>query len=176
MDNYASSRLGERDHKAASNIWWFVFPFTFVIVLASGIRTYVEIVASEIRLRKRMRGCGRFLSRRELVDRIAEQGPGTLIIENPSTGRHTHAWWTANKIMELAPTVAPTRNDYGEAVVEMRCLDWDRWHWENYVSPETGSAFLLRVWSGESIERQLKRRFPELDVVFTWTALCQMGT
>jgi hypothetical protein len=107
-----------------------------------------------------------------LIVRTAAEGPGTLIIDNPSFGGgYTHAWWTPAKIMEIAPAISPTHEQYKEAVGEMRCLDWDRWHWDNYVSPENGSAYLLRVWNGASVENRLKRRFPDMDVVYTWTGL-----
>ncbi len=62
--------------------------------------------------------------------------------------------------------------DSADVVAEkMKCLDWDRWHWENYTDPDRGRGFLLRVWNGRSLEKWVRRTLPAVDVVHTWTAL-----
>jgi hypothetical protein len=127
------------------------------------------------RLRSRMRRCGRFLRIRSVTGRIAADG-GTLIIESPSLGwNFTHAWWTPENPLSHAPSPLPTEADYRQAAKTMKCLDWDKWCWENYTSPDSGRAFLVRVWTGASLEAKLSPRFPDLRVVRTWTALVHLA-
>jgi hypothetical protein len=119
-----------------------------------------------------MRQCARFLHWRGLATRIAEEGSGTLIIESPSLGwGFTHAWWTPEKVLAVSPYTVPTDDEYRSAAEKMECLDWDRWHWDNYTDPDKGRGFLLRVWNGRSLEKWVRRAFPSVDVVHTWTAL-----
>ena len=147
-------------------------PLVLAILLALGLYGVIRNFVSELLFRVRMRQCGRFLRWRELSARIAEEGSGTLIIESPSLGwGFTHAWWTPEKVLAISPYVAPTDDEYRSAAEKMHCLDWDRWHWENYTDPDKGRAFLLRVWNGRSLEKWVGRTFPSVDVVQTWTAL-----
>lgn len=157
-------------------VGWFLLlptiPFALVILLAVGLYAFILILGGELLLRARMRHCGRFLRWRQLGARIAEEGPGTFIIESPSLGwRFTHAWWTPEKVLAVSPFAAPTDEDYRSAAERMQCLDWDRWHWENYTDPNNGRGFLLRVWNGRSLEKCMRRTFPSITVVHTWTAL-----
>lgn len=153
----------------------FVLPallLAFVILLALGLYAAIHIVVSELLFYARMRHCGRFLRWRHLSARIAEEGGGTLIIESPSLGwGFTHAWWTPEKVLAVSPYAVPTDDDYRSAAEKMQCPDWDRWHWENYTDPGKGRGFLLRVWNGRSLEKWVRRTFPSVDVVHTWTAL-----
>jgi hypothetical protein len=146
--------------------------FAFVILLAIGLYTVIHNIISEFLFRAWMRQCGRFLHWRKLSARIAEEGPGTLVIESPSLGwGFTHAWWTPEKILALSPYALPSDDDYRGAAEKMQCLDWDRWHWDNYTDPDKGRGLLLRVWNGRSLEKWVRRTFPAVDVVHTWTAL-----
>jgi hypothetical protein len=147
-------------------------PLVLAILLAGGLYSVTHNFISELLFRARMRQCGRFLRWRQLSARIAEEGSGTLIIESPSLGwRFTHAWWTPEKVLALSPHALPTDDDYRSAAEKMQCLDWDRWHWENYTDPNKGRGLLLRVWNGRSLEKWVRRTFPSVDVVHTWTAL-----
>jgi hypothetical protein len=149
-----------------------IVPLVFAILLALGLYAVIHNFVSELLLRARMRQCGRFLRWRQLSARIAEEESGTLIIESPSLGwGFTHAWWTPEKVLAVSPYAAPTDEEYRSAAEKMQCLDWDRWHWENYTDPDKGRGFLLRVWNGRSLEKWVRRTFPAVDVVHTWTAL-----
>ena len=147
-------------------------PLVFAILLAIGFYAVIHNFVFQLLFRARMRHCGRFLRWRELSAHIAEQGSGTLIIESPSLGwGFTHAWWTPEKILALSPYALPSDDDYRGAAEKMQCLDWDRWHWDNYTDPDKGRGLLLRVWNGRSLEKWVRRTFPAVDVVHTWTAL-----
>ena len=153
----------------------FVLPaaaLAFLLVVGVfGVYAAVGNCVFERRVRSRMRRCGRFLRLHDVRQRIAAEG-GTLIIEGPSLGwNFTHAWWTPDAVLGKSPFSVPTDEDYKKAAGEMKCLDWDKWCWDNYTCPENGHAFLLRVGNGASMERRLKESFPDLSVVHTWTAL-----
>jgi hypothetical protein len=151
---------------------WPTVPFALLILLGLGVYAFFHILVCELLFRARMRQCGRFLHWRKLGARIAEEGSGTLIIESPSLGwGFTRAWWTPDKVQVVSPHTAPTDDEYWRATEKMQCLDWDRWHWKNYTDPENGRGFLLRVWNGRSLEKWVRRTFPSVDVVHTWTAL-----
>jgi hypothetical protein len=146
-------------------------PLGFAILVAFCLCAVILNFVSELLFRARMRQCGRFLRWREFSARVAEEGPGTFIIESPSLGwGFTHAWWTPEKVLAVSPYAAPTNDEYRSAAEKMQCLDWDRWHWENYIDPERGRGFLLRVWNGRSLEKHVRQTFPSVDVVHTWTA------
>lgn len=153
-------------------IFLTTLPLVFAIFLGLGLYAVIHGFVSCILFRARMRQCGRFLRWRQLSARIAAEGPGTLIVESPSLGwSFTHAWWTPEKILDMSPYLVPTDDEYRSAAEQMHCLDWDRWIWENYTAPDDGRGFLLRVWNGQSIEELVRRSFPLVDVVHTWTAL-----
>jgi hypothetical protein len=142
-----------------------------LFVFTLGIWAVTANYRLERRLRSRMRRCGRFLRIRTVSGRIAAEG-GTLIIENPSFDwNFTHAWWTPENASLDAPCPMPSEADYRQAAKSMKCLGWDKWCWENYTSPDSGRAFLVRVCNGASLEAKLSPRFPDLQVVRTWTAL-----
>jgi hypothetical protein len=162
--------------KVAMVIGWFLLwptvPFALVFLLVLGLYAFIHIVVSELLFCARMRQCGRFLRWRRLGARIAEEGTGTFIIESPSLGcGFTHAWWTPEKVLTVSPYAVPTDDDYRNSAEKMQCLYWDRWHWENYTDPDKGRGFLLRVWNGRSLAKWVRRTFPSIDVVHTWTAL-----
>lgn len=151
-------------------IFVIVLPI-FVILGVLGSFAVLINWLSERSFRSQMRRRNRFLSWDEALRRIGQSG-GTLIIETPSPGwNFTHAWWTPEDVLAKSPYSMPSEEEYIRAAEESRCLDWDRWCWDNYICPEKGTAFLLRVWNGESLERRLKQWFPHLPVVRTWTAL-----
>lgn len=189
-DRSAQNSRDMADHDKSSTSWcrkvalvigWFLLwptvPFTFAILIALGVYAVTNNYVSEIAFRKRMRNCGRFLRHRDLSARIIREGSGTLIIESPSLGwGFTHAWWSSERTLDIAPSAPPTDDEYRTSAETMHCHDWDRWHWDNYVNPDNGKAYLLRVWNGASIERWLRRQFPDVDVVHTWTALIHFPT
>jgi hypothetical protein len=149
-------------------------PLVLVLLLAFGAYAGLHNFVSQLRFRARMRQRGRFLRWRDLRDRIADEGPGTLIIESPSLGwGFTHAWWTPERVLDVSPHAPPTEEDYRNAV-NLECFAWDRWQWENYTHPDRGRAWLLRVWNGRSLERSVRSAFPSVAVVRTWTALAHL--
>jgi len=112
----------------------------------------------------------RLLRIQTVTGRIAADG-GTLIIESPSYfGNISRAWWTPENLLNNAPSPLPTHRDYRLAAKSMTCLDWDKWCWENYTSPDCSNAFLVCFRNGASLEAKLSPRFPALKVVRTWTA------
>ena len=120
-------------------------------------------------LRSRMRRCGRYLSLAESQLRIAQDG-GTLILESPSLHwDYRRAWWTPDEVRSRSPFTVQTEEDRRQAIEQSKVLDWDRWCYDNYTSPDNGRAFLLRVGNGAALERSLKRQFPDLSVVRAWT-------
>lgn len=146
-------------------------PVVLLVLACIGLYAAVANFVFELRVRRRMRRCGRWLSSSNVRDRIAASG-GTLIIEAPSLGwNFTHAWWTSDDVLSTSPYTIPTEEEYRNAAATMQCLDWDRWCWDNYTSLDNGRAFLLRVCNGASVERRLRQRFADLRVVRTWTAL-----
>ena len=146
-----------------------------VAVLAGlGLCSVSANYVGEVWFQHRMRRARRFLSIAQVHDRIADCG-GTLIIESPSFGwKYSRAWWTPVDVQTQSPFKTATLEDYQQGD-ELKCLDWDRWCWNNFTSPETGGGFLLRVWNGKSVEGKLKEDFPDLVVVGTWTALVHLN-
>jgi hypothetical protein len=162
--------------KVAMVVGWFLLwptvPFALLILLGLGVYAFFAMLVSELLFRARMRQCGRFLHWRQLGTRIDKVASGTLIVESPFLGwGSTHAWWTPEKVLAVSPYAVPGDDDYHSGAKRMQCLDWDRWHWENYTNPDNGRAFLLRVWNGRCLEKWVRRTFPSVDVVHTWTAL-----
>lgn len=130
---------------------------------------------NERRFRSRMIRCGRYVSHRELSRKLQDGATGTLIIESPSMGwNFTHAWWTPDDLLEIAPTEQPTKEDYHVAAEEMQAHPWDEWCWKQYTSSEQGNAFLIRVWNGSSIAKRLHHQHKSLKLVETWTAIPSM--
>lgn len=152
-----------------------VIPLVLLIIGILGLCAATANYVGEWQVRFRMRRCGRYLSLSEAQSAIARSA-GTLIIEQPSLGWNvTRAWWTPENLVAQSPFGLPCHEDYKNAAKTMTALDWDRWCWRNYTSLDNGRAFFIRGWNGASIERALKKRFPDLKVVRTWTALVDPG-
>jgi hypothetical protein len=157
-------------------------PFAFVIAalvvlpILAGVCLFAGSASwiSEQRLRFRMYRCGRYLSFRQAHRRIEAQR-GTLIIESWTPGWGVaRAWWTPDDVrasLTVGPPTDEERHNAINAIKKSRCLEWDKRCWENYTSPEVGTAFLVRAWSGKSAERRMKKSFPSMSVVDTWTAM-----
>jgi hypothetical protein len=144
-------------------------PLGLLVIACLGLYAVASNYLLERGIHSRMKRCGRYLPLSQLRPRISER-EGTLIIERPSLGwNFTHAWWTPDNVLAKSPFLQPTDEDYRNAAKKRQCLDWDKWCWSNYTSLDDGHAFLLRVWNGASVERQLKQWFPDLNVVHTWT-------
>jgi hypothetical protein len=143
-------------------------------IVYMGTRSYTENYLSECRVRLRMQGCGRFLRKSGARVRI-EEYPGTLIIENPTISwDYTRAWWVPEDVLSNSPFVLPTKEDYRNAALEMRCEDWDLWCYQNYTCPDHGRAFLLRVWNGAAFGTAFSKEFPEMAIVHNWTGFVKM--
>jgi hypothetical protein len=117
---------------------------------------------------------GRFLWPGAARLRVSAEG-GTLIVESPTLGLGiTRAWWTPDDVLARSPYSQPTPEDYKAHLKSAnggQCLDWDRWCFDNYTQLEQGRAMLIATRSGRSVETKLKKAFPHLAVVHTWTAL-----
>lgn len=142
-----------------------------LVIAPIGIFCLICTVVSEFSLRLSMQRRGRGLRMSELRRRITANG-GTLIVEYLSPGwRLSHAWWTPDDLVAQSPYSMPDEDEFFNAFAEAKCLDWEKWCWRNYTSPDCGRAFLVRVWNGACVERELKHKFPGLTVVHTCTCL-----
>lgn len=151
-----------------------LLPFLPAIIAYLAIRAYSENYLSERRIRLRMQGCGRFLRKPDARVRI-EECPGTLIIENPTISwNYTRAWWVPEDVLTSSPFALPTKEEYKNAALEMRCEDWDLWCYQNYTCPDHGRAFLLRVWNGAAFGTAISKEFPEMAIVHNWTGFVKM--
>lgn len=148
---------------------WFVLclvyaPVGIAALLCFAIGHSFRVFFHERAFAIQMRQNGRFLTQSELCDKIKSSKSGTLIIEHPSHGwNFSHAWWTPDTV-----NADPTRMSKENSGA--MCTEWDRMVWNNYLQPENGSAYLLRVWNGKSIRRELRHRFPSMNVVFICSA------
>lgn len=77
-------------------------------------------------------------------------------------------------ICERIANMQPDKEDYREYVRELQPHPWDKWCWDRYVSPDTGSAFLVKVWNGARFDLKLKKTHPEVRTVFTWSPFARM--
>lgn len=181
MTTDASNTLRRRPwYRKAAMIVLFPFvlptiPLAFFVIVCFGAYAVAANYYFVLGIRRHMRRRGRYVPSSEICERIAAHG-GTLIIESPSLGwTFTHAWWTPDDVVSISPFAIPADEEYKNAAATMRCLDWDKWCWDNYTSPDEGRALLLRVWNGASVERRLRQRFADLSVVRTWTAFVHVG-
>lgn len=132
-------------------------------------------IPSELRVRRKMRRSGRCLSW-SAFKTMQKGTPGTLIIEDPTVGwNYTCAWWTGDCIADSAPDVFPGRDGYHAAMQTGKIPEWDKWLWENHVSPSTGTAYLLRVWRGSSLKAMFEAQFPTTAIASTWSAVQFFG-
>jgi hypothetical protein len=160
-------------HRTAARWISFVIAALVVLPILAGVCLFARGAnwISAQRFRFRMSRCGRYLSFRQAHRRIETQH-GTLIIESWTAGwGFTRAWWTPDDIRANSTVGPPTNMEIRNAIKNSRCLEWDKRCWENYTSPETGTAFLVRAWNGKSLERRIKKSFPSLSIVETWTAM-----
>lgn len=170
--------MSEAERSSSETLPWYSkvamiasLPLLPAIVAYAGVCSYTQNYLSERRIRLRMQRCGRFLRLSEARLRIAEKG-GTLIIENPTIAWDiTHAWWTPENVLAQSPFLLPTKDDYKNAAVEMRCENWDFWCWQNYTCLDKGRAYLLRVWNGATLERTISTWSSDVTVVHAWTGL-----
>jgi hypothetical protein len=125
----------------------------------------------ERRFRKLLRRKGRFLSWKKALQ-CMNANPGTLIIESPTIGWGiARAWWTADDVSSLATCPMPSEMEYRKAASGGPIPEWESWCWKEYLSPENGRAHLLRVWNGNSLEFRLRKLYPQLKVVSSWSAV-----
>lgn len=123
-------------------------------------------------LAKRLAEQGRFLSWTEFLTRTSDS-PGTVVIE-VGNKLQSRFWWTAEKILSQAPTEPPKYAElniifYGGATYH----PFSRWCYENYLAPDTGTAFLVSSFDAgfetfpfdPEYDEQMKQRFPNQDVV-----------
>lgn len=160
--------------------WIFVcLPFALVlgilIFLPLGIFVFLYNFVGEQLFYFRMRSDGRTLSRRALRRRLQSGETGTFIIEAPTMGwGMTHAWWTPDDLLALAPIAEPLPEEYEDLIAEMQVHPWDEWCWQEYLSPFGGKAFLLKVWNGKKYQQWVERYDSLLPVVKSVSAIaCQ---
>jgi hypothetical protein len=132
-----------------------------------GLTTEVAFLPYELLLRRRMRRAGRYLHPRTL----ASLG-GTILSDSPSfswaIGR---LWWTPDDVLALAPTPPETREERSRALRAGHYVwhPFDRWVWERYLSPETGTAFLFGIWHPGRLLKKVRRRYPQIAIVQSWS-------
>lgn len=116
---------------------------------------------------------GRTISLKQTKNHVAIHG-GTLILEFPTIGWGiSRAWWTPDNVALIGPCTPPDEKERRELkdFIFYGLHEWDRWCFNNYTSPDTGRAFLVRAWDGLYAERKIHRSLPNLNVVHNWTAL-----
>jgi hypothetical protein len=151
-------------------VYLTVVPLVCVILLFAASVVCIVVILLEIRFYLQMRWRGRFLSWRQWVDRLERGGTGTLIVDSPTLGwGMTRAWWTPEMILRICPYPQPTDEEVREAHRQGKCLDWNRWHWDNYVHPCKGRAYLLFAWNGVARAKRVRQAYPSIDEVRPWT-------
>ncbi|HET6251412.1 MAG TPA: hypothetical protein VFE47_27250 [Tepidisphaeraceae bacterium] len=123
----------------------------------------------------RVRRQGRYQPWDTLLPQL-ETGRGTLIIEiigfHPTFGIECRAWWTPDRVLELAPGVPP-ENTYERGIGDDPFVDWV---FREYTSRQSGSAALtepaIPVPRGHFIDTPIsslavpfKEKFPGLAVI-----------
>ena len=119
---------------------------------------------AEWQCRRKMRREGRLLGIDEVKRKIvAEQG--TLILEYPSLGwNNSRVWWTSDDVAEIAPMPPRSIEDF-EPDSDWEDFDggpFTEWVVAEYLSEETGKAFLISVWNSKSAAEKLFSEFPSL--------------
>jgi hypothetical protein len=128
----------------------------------------IKSVFSERRFKDLMKVAGRTLARRELRGKLSSGG--SVIIESPHLASGiTRAWWTPDHLVEIAPVSPATHDQRKDSLQQDRVHEWDWWCWVNYTSPESGKAFLMRVWNGSRLKKWVTRECPSVVVVQAWS-------
>jgi len=148
----------------------FLFIAVFVF-LPLGLYGGLQVRLEEIRFRRRARRAGRVVNLGEVTNRSLSN-VGTLIIESPTVGWGvTRAWWTADDVLAKAQGPAPTNDNYHIGISKEELpLKFDQWCWEEYISLGKGKAFLISTRIGNAREAKLRRMFPSVPLVHTWSA------
>ena len=132
-------------HDLVASVRVATIPLVLLIFACIGLYAVGANYFFERRIRRRMRHSRRYLSLADVRERIAAHG-GALIIENPSLGwNFTHAWWTPDDLLSTSPFSVPTDEDYKNAAEKMKCLEWDKWCWDNYTCLDNGRVLTSRV-------------------------------
>lgn len=128
----------------------------------------------EVVFKRQMARASRSLSRRDR--RRIDQEEGTLIFDSFTLGWGiVRVWWTPEKVSEMQPPPLPTTDEWRAAATEANVTPWDRWCWNNFISPVTGRALLLRTggWFQFWTLPALKRRYAQIPQVSTWSVEAQ---
>jgi hypothetical protein len=145
-----------------------------IFLLFFGAYAAAGNIVRERRFKRRMKTLGRVLAKRQFLANLSSGG--SMLIEKPSMGWNiTRAWWTSDDIIHIAPMPPATAEEWRQAARQELAHKWDCWCWDNYTSPESGKAYLLRVWNGVLIEKWLKQNYPLVPVVHTWSGPIQFG-
>lgn len=108
-------------------------------------------------------------------EQIAKRGgTGTLIVDKPDWGaKANYCWWTPDDLHSLSPveiTRLSERIESLQSKLEPDDLPLDRWIHENYLSTETGLAYLVTTEGGDALAGQMQDDMVDLEVVETWSA------
>ena len=108
-------------------------------------------------------------------EQIAKRGgTGTLIVDKPDWGaKASYCWWTPDDLNSLSPveiTRLSERIESLQSKLEPDDLPLDRWIHENYLSHETGLAYLVTTTRGDVLASQMQDNMVNLEVVETWSA------
>lgn len=146
-----------------------------VVGLAIYVWVFVAGTLGEWQLKRQMNRAGRCMSRRDRK-RIAREG-GTFITESFTLGwGMLRLWWIPEDLTHQRQILNFTEEEYLEATRAHSALPWDRWCWDNLVSPETGRASLVSGWTLFSRWRitRIQRRYSGSATVETWSAMVQL--
>ena len=141
----------------------------FVMAIPMSIRGYFEYRG----WLRTMRSIGRVRTASEIIE---HNESGTLIVDQPGWGgKHKYCWWTPDDVESVAPVdVTPLADRIDALKFEIRGdgtdLPLDSWVFEQYLSDESGTAYLVSTRNGDNIAKNLTKKLSGLKIVETWTA------
>ncbi len=122
------------------HIFLAIVALILLAFLVLHIYVYGGLWVHGLLLRRRLRQCGRVMSRAQAQERI-EKGEGTILVEYPTMGWNVaRIWWSAETEWE----------DQHEAPESHRfATPTDHLYYDRFVSEETGEALLVSgyVWT-----------------------------
>jgi hypothetical protein len=144
-----------------------VFGVLGIIAIPLSVRSHFE----HRRWLKQMRRSKRTLTPTEIVER---GGSGTLIVDQPGWGgKAKYCWWTPDNIDSLAPLPITPLADRIESLnsrLDADDLPLDRWIYDTYLSPDSGTAYLVTTKRGDLVASQLYADMVNLNLIETWSA------
>ena len=115
---------------------------------------------------RKMRSSARMLTPADISER---GGAGTLIVDQPGWGgKAKYCWWTPDDIDSLSPVKITPLADRIESLkskIDDDDLLLDRWIYSEYLSRDTGTAFLVTTQRGDLIASTLQAYLVDLQMV-----------